>query len=64
MLYTETKYPDAMKKLPEEVRRTAIKLTNEMLLDGDVRYHEDLIVLMAIAEAKEMTDQKSGLDVN
>ena len=57
MLYSETKYPDVMKKLPKKVRRTAIKLTNEMLLDGDVRHHEDLIVLMAIAEAKEMTNK-------
>ena len=54
MLYSETKYPDLMKQLPEDVRRTAIEITNDMLLDGDVRHHEDLIILMAIQKAKQL----------
>lgn len=62
MLYSESKYPDAMIQLPEEVRRTAIKLTNDMLLDGDVRLHKDIIIQIAIQQAKlevrEKSDQK------
>jgi uncharacterized protein YdaT len=59
MLYSETSYPDAMTELPEEVRSIAIKTANEMLLDGDVRHHEDLIVLIAIEKAKEQLKEKS-----
>jgi len=53
MLYSETSYPDAMKQLPEDVRWTAIEITNEMLLDGDVRHHKDLIIQIAIQKAKQ-----------
>jgi uncharacterized protein YdaT len=62
MLYTEKKYPDAMKELPEEVRRTAIRITNDMLSDGDVRYHEDFVIMMAIQKAQQLTEERS--DVN
>jgi uncharacterized protein YdaT len=64
MLYSETKYPDVMKQLPEEVRRTAIKITNDMLLDADVRHNKDLIILIAIEKAKELNDQKPDLKLN
>ena len=59
MLYSETMYPDAMIELPEDLRRIAIETANDMLLDGDVRYHEDLIVLIAIQKAKEQLKKKS-----
>ena len=59
MLYSETKYPDVMKRLPEDVRRTAIEITNDMLLDGDVRHHKDLIILIAIQKAKEQIRERS-----
>jgi uncharacterized protein YdaT len=64
MLYSETKYPDTMKQLPEEVRRKAIKITNDMLLDGDVRHHEDLIILIAIQEAKKLVKEQSDPETN
>ena len=63
MLYSETRYPDAMKELPEDVRHTAIKITNEMLLDGDVRHHKDLIILIAIEKAKQQIEESSDLNV-
>jgi uncharacterized protein YdaT len=59
MLYSETKYPDAMTDLPEDLRRMAIETANDMLLDGDVRHHEDLIVQIAIQKAKQRLKQKS-----
>ena len=59
MLYSETKYPDAMKKLPEDVRLTAIDITNFMMLDSDVRHHEDFIILIAIQKAKQQLKEKS-----
>ena len=59
MLYSEMNYPDAMKQLPEDVRCTAIEITNNMLLDGDVRYHEDLIIQIAIQEAIQQIKEKS-----
>ena len=51
MLYTKDKYPPEMEHLSEEVRRMAIKLSNEMIADNDVRYHKDFIILMAIEKA-------------
>jgi uncharacterized protein YdaT len=60
MLYSETSYPDVMKKLPEDVRRTAIEITNDMLLDGDIRHHKDFIVLIAIQEAQHLISQRSN----
>ena len=59
MLYSETSYPDAMKQLPEDVRCTAIEITNDMLLDGDVRYHKDLIIQIAIQKAQQLVEEKS-----
>jgi len=64
MLYSETRYPDAMIQLPEDVRRTAIEITNDMLLDGDVRHHKDLIVLIAIQKAKQQVKEKSDPKLN
>ena len=59
MLYSETRYPDAMIELPKDLRRIAIETANDMLLDGDVRHHEDLIILIAIQEAKQQLQKKS-----
>jgi uncharacterized protein YdaT len=64
MLYSETKYPEVMKQLPEDVRRTAIEITNDMLLDGDVRHHKDLIILIAIQKAKQRIDAQSDPNLN
>jgi uncharacterized protein YdaT len=64
MLYSETSYPDEMKQLPEDVRRTAIEITNDMLLDGDVRYHKDYIILLAIQKAKQQNNEKSVPKLN
>jgi uncharacterized protein YdaT len=64
MLYSETSYPDVMKQLPEDVRRTAIKITNDMLLDGDVRHHKDLIILIAIQKAQQRIQEKSDPNQN
>lgn len=64
MLYSETRYPDEMKQLPEDVRRTAIEITNDMLLDGDVRHHKDLIILIAIQKAKQHIKEKSDPSLN
>ena len=64
MLYSETSYPDVMKQLPEDVRRTAIKITNDMLLDGDVRHHKDLIILIAIQKAQQRIQEKSDPNLN
>lgn len=59
MLYSESSYPDAMEQLPEDVRCTAIEITNDMLLDGDVRHHKDLIIQIAIQKAIEQAKEKS-----
>lgn len=53
MLYTETRYPDKMKHLSDDVRKKAIKITNELIVDGDVRVHKDLIIAIAIVEAEK-----------
>jgi len=52
MLYSKDSYPSVMEPLSEEVRRKAIQFSNEMLLDGNVRYHEDFIILQAIEKAR------------
>ena len=62
MLYSETRYPDVMKRLPEDVRRTAIEIANDMMLDGDVRHHKDLIVILAIQKAELLVNE--GHDLN
>ena len=64
MLYSETRYPDVMKQLSADVRRTAIEIANDMLLDGDVRHHKDLIILIAIQKAKQLTKERSDLNLN
>ena len=64
MLYSETRYPERMKNLPEDVRRKAIKITNDMLVDGDIRHHKDLIILKAILEAKQWAKEKSDQNLN
>ena len=55
MLYTLERYPTEMNQLPEKVRRKAIKITNDMMNDGDVRYHKDFIIVVAIEKAKQQT---------
>ena len=52
MLYSEDSYPSVMEPLPEEIRRKAIQFSNEMLLDGNVRYHKDFVILQAIVKAR------------
>ena len=64
MLYSETKYPEVMKQLPEDVRRTAIEITNDMLLDGDVRYHKDYIILLAIQKARQQVNERPDPKLN
>ncbi|MCJ7716675.1 MAG: hypothetical protein MUO54_09165 [Anaerolineales bacterium] len=56
--YSVERYPAEMKGLPEEVRRKAIKITNDMLMDGNIRYHRDFIILVAIQEAKRRARAK------
>ena len=63
MLYSETRYPDVMKQLPEDVRHIAIEITNDMLVDGDVRHHKDLIILIAIQKAKQLIKERSDLNL-
>jgi uncharacterized protein YdaT len=62
MLYSETRYPDVMKELPEDVRRTANEITNDMLLDGDVRHNKDSIILIANRKAKQLINERSDLN--
>lgn len=57
MLYSEKIYPDVMKHLPEDVRSAAIEITNDMLLDGDVRHHQDLIIQIAIKKAEQLVKE-------
>ena len=58
MLYSIDSYPSVMEPLSEEVRRKAIKFSNEMLLDGNVRYHKDFVILQAIEKARLSVTQK------
>jgi uncharacterized protein YdaT len=58
MLYSKDSYPSVMEPLSEEVRQKAIQISNEMLLDGNVRYHKDFIVLQAIQKARLSVIQK------
>ena len=53
MLYSRERYPEEMKNLPKEVRHQAIKFTNDMIVDGDVRHHNDLIIAIAIEKARK-----------
>jgi uncharacterized protein YdaT len=64
MLFTETSYPDKMEHLSDEVRRKAIKISNDMMVDGDVRFHKDLIIAIAIAEAEKWAEQKGRQNIN
>ncbi len=50
--YSEECYPPDMKHLPTDVRRKAIQISNRMMVDGNVRYHKDLITVIAISEAR------------
>jgi uncharacterized protein YdaT len=52
MVYTSESYPAAMRDLSEDVRDRAIRITNSLIIDGDVRVHEDIIIAYAIHEAK------------
>ena len=53
LLYSEERFPQEMNHLPEEVRHKAIQISNRMMVDGDVRFHKDLITAIAISEAKK-----------
>ena len=64
MLFTETSYPDKMEHLSDEVRRKAINIYNEMMVDGDVRFHKDLIIALAIAEAEKWAAKKGRQKMN
>lgn len=64
MLYTETKYPNKMNHLPDKVRRKAIKITNNMMVDGDIRFHKDLIIAIAIAEAQNWAKKEENMSRN
>lgn len=64
MLYTLERYPVEMNQLPEEVKRKAIKITNDMMNDGDVRYHKDFIIILAIEEAKRWEMSKNKPQAN
>ena len=59
MDHTNDKYPPEMEQLPEEVRRMAIKLNNEMMADNDVRYHKDFIIVIAIEKARQWARNSS-----
>jgi uncharacterized protein YdaT len=59
MLYSNERYPEEMASLSYEVRQRAIRYTNEMIVDGNVRHHKDLIIVIAIQKAKQWArDQK------
>lgn len=50
MPWTETDYPPAMKNLPAEVRRLAIRIANALLRQG---HDEGSAIRIAIAQAKK-----------
>jgi uncharacterized protein YdaT len=64
MLYSSERFPEAMKGLPEAVRDKAIHITNSMIIDGDIRMHEDIIVAYAIHEAKLWNKKKQNIQAD
>jgi uncharacterized protein YdaT len=52
-MYTKEKYPSAMRKLPEKKRDKAIRIANSMIIDGDIRVHEEMIIACAMFEAEQ-----------
>jgi uncharacterized protein YdaT len=62
--YTREKFPEKMKGLPEEIRHQAIRFTNEMMVDGDVRHHEDLIIAIAIQKAMKWDREQKRAEQN
>lgn len=63
-LYSRDRYPEKMKELPEEIRNQAIRFTNEMIVDGDVRHHEDLIIFIAIQKARKLIQDQKRAEQN
>jgi len=63
-MYTNKRYPDAMKNLPEEVRNKAIQIANSLIHDGDIRLHEDMIIASAIRDAKKWARENNADDDN
>jgi uncharacterized protein YdaT len=64
MLYSRDRYPEEMEKLPKEIRHQAIKFTNEMIIDGDIRHHEDLIIAIAIQKARKWASERKRMEQN
>ena len=50
MPWTAERYPPAMRRLPEQVRRKAIEIANALLEEG---YDEGMTIRIAIAKARE-----------
>lgn len=46
------------------MRKEAIRITNAMMVDGDIRVHEDIIVAYAIHHAQLALLQKQREKVN
>ncbi|MFO7935842.1 MAG: hypothetical protein R6U78_17390 [Bacteroidales bacterium] len=64
MLYSNERFPEAMNDLPEDVRNKAIHITNSMIIDGDIRMHEDIIVAYAIHEAMLWNKKKKNVQAD
>lgn len=64
MLYSQDRYPEEMNELPEKVREKAIKFTNDMIVDGNIRHHEDLIIAIAIQKAKTWQRERERSEMN
>jgi uncharacterized protein YdaT len=64
MLYSNERYPEEMASLSDEVRQKAIRYTNEMIVDGNVRHHKDLIIVIAIQKAKQWARGQKKKDIH
>jgi len=64
MVYTSERFPEEMNDLPADVRKEAIRITNSMMVDGDIRVHEDIIVAYAIHRAQFQEGEKERGKVN
>ena len=64
MVYTNDRYPEEMRGLTPEVRKEAIRITNSMIVDGDIRVHEDIIIAYAIHRAQLYVRGKATERVN
>ena len=57
MMYTKENYPGVMSKMPEEKRKKAIRIANSMIIDGDIRVHEEIIIAYAMLEAERSSPE-------